>query len=57
MSCACEEAVVLTESEKIFSAGMVPLNIRDRLCRVITDAAIPEQALEALTAQGIEVIT
>ncbi len=56
MACACEEMVVLTESEKFSCVGTVPLNIREQPRRVITDAAIPERAKELLTAQGIDVL-
>ena len=55
MACACDEVVVLTESEKFSSAGTFPLNIREQPRRVITDAAIPREAREALAAQGVEV--
>ena len=55
MACACDEMVILTESEKFRSVGTVPLNIRLQPRRVITDAAIPPDVRELLTAQGIEV--
>ncbi len=55
MACACDEMIVLTESEKFSAVGTVPLNIREQPRRVITDAAIPERARETLIAQGIEV--
>lgn len=56
MACACDEMIVLTESEKFSSVGTVPLNIREQPRRVITDAAIPERARELLSAQGIDVL-
>ena len=55
MACACDEMVVLTESEKFRSVGTVPLNIREQPKRVITDAALPEQVREVLSKQGIDV--
>ncbi|MBQ9662677.1 MAG: DeoR/GlpR transcriptional regulator [Oscillospiraceae bacterium] len=56
MASACDEMVVLTESEKFSAVGTVPLNIKEQPRMVITDAACPPQALEILTAQGIQVI-
>ena len=55
MASACDEMVVLTESEKFSTVGTVPLNIREQPRMVITDAACPTKALEILTAQGIQV--
>ena len=55
MACACEELVVLTESEKFRSGGTVPLNIREQPGRVITDGALPEQTRRILREQGIDV--
>ncbi len=56
MSCACDEMVVLTESEKFASVGTVPLNVKEQPRYVITDAALPEQERDLLAAQGIKVI-
>lgn len=56
MSCACDEMVVLTESEKLVSVGTVPLNVKEQPRYVITDAALPEQERDLLAAQGIKVI-
>ena len=55
MSCACDEMVVLTESEKFQSVGTVPLNIKEQPRMVITDAAISEQIRKTLSDQGIDV--
>ena len=55
MACACDEMVVLTESEKFLTVGTVPLNIREQPRMVITDARLPKHALEVLTEQGIDV--
>ena len=56
MACACEEMVILTESEKFHSVGTVPLNISGQPRRVITDAALPDRARELLATQGIDVL-
>lgn len=56
MAWACDEMIVLTESEKFSSVGTVPLNVREQPRRVITDTAIPERARETLAAQGIDVL-
>ena len=56
MSCACDEMVVLTESEKFASVGTVPLNVKEQPRYVITDAALPERERDLLAAQGIKVI-
>lgn len=56
MACACDEMVVLTESEKFSAVGTVPLNIKTQPRLVITDAAIPTHADEILAAQGIQVM-
>ena len=57
MAGACEEMVILTESEKFSATGTVPLNIPEQPRRVITDAGIPEAAANCLRGQGIEVET
>ena len=56
MSRACERLVVLTESEKFAVTGVTPLNVPDRPKALITDAALPDAALAALTDEGVEVI-
>ncbi len=55
MAAACDEVIVLTESEKFRSVGTVPLNISDHPTEVVTDAGIPQEALAALKRQGITV--
>ena len=50
---SCDELVVLTESEKFFRAGTVPLNLRGCELRVITDARIPAEAVRGLHNQGV----
>ena len=56
MAFACDEMVVLTESEKFSTVGTVPLNIKAQPKLVITDKNIPAQAEEILAAQGIRII-
>ncbi len=57
MAKQAEAVTVLTESQKFLNQGAIPLNLKDRLCRVITDSGIPEKDRRALNAAGVEVIT
>ena len=52
MARACDEVVVLTESEKFLHAGTVPLNLKDCAIRVITDARLSPETAQGLAAQG-----
>lgn len=53
MAHACEEVVVLTESEKFAAAGTIPLNLRNTAVSVITDDKIPRDIASEVEAQGI----
>lgn len=57
MARQAEHIVVLTESEKFAHHGVVPLNLRDYPCTVITDSQIPQATVEGLKECQIEVIT
>ena len=53
MAHACDEMVILTESEKFDSAGTTPLNVKSQPRMVITDSKIRADAVEILNHQGI----
>lgn len=55
MALQCEQAIVLTESEKFASRGTVPLNLKGGVKMVITDDKIDPQAAAVLRSQGIQV--
>lgn len=55
MARACEDVVVLTESEKFATAGTIPLNLKDIPMSVITDDKIPQDIVSKVEAQGIHV--
>ena len=57
MSASAEQVVVLTESEKLQSAGTVPLNLSRCQVSVITDADIAEDVKNTLQAHNIAVTT
>ena len=57
MAHACDEAVILTESEKFDTVGTTPLNLKHQLSMVITDSQIPEEAAAALKEQGVTLCT
>ena len=56
MAHACEEMVILTESEKFQQTGTTPLNVRNQPRLVITDTGIPEDAAASIQNQGIDLI-
>lgn len=56
MACQAEHIVILTESEKFSRHGIVPLNLRDYPCTVITDSRISEEAAAELNQCRIELI-
>ena len=56
MAHACDEMIILTESEKFHTVGTIPLNVKDQPRKVITDRDIPEQAKASLTEQNIGLI-
>lgn len=56
MSCSCDEAVILTESEKFRIAGTIPLNLKARITRVITDSDIKDGIARELSVWGIKVV-
>jgi len=51
------DVVVLTESEKFSSQGIVPLNITARISTIITDDNIPDSVREDLSNQGKTILT
>lgn len=51
-----QEVVVLTESAKFESHGVVPMHLGDKVRCVITDDGISPEAKESLEASGIEVV-
>lgn len=57
MSGACDEMVVLTESEKFLSVGTIPLNAPNQPRKVITDSQINDAAAAHLQSRGIELLT
>ncbi len=54
MAQSAEQVIILTESEKFSVRGIVPLNTP--VHTVITDTAVPSEALELLREKNIEVI-
>lgn len=56
MACQAEHIVILTESEKFSRHGIVPLNLRDYPCTVITDSRISKEAAAELNQCRIELI-
>jgi DeoR/GlpR family transcriptional regulator of sugar metabolism len=57
MAAQAEKVVVLTESEKFNRHGTVPLNLKNGVSQVITDASIQPEAAEALRSAGVEITT
>jgi len=53
MSAQAEQVVILTESEKFTTHGVVPLNISDKLAAIVTDDDVPDDIKEGLEAQGV----
>lgn len=51
-----EQTIVLTESEKFSRQGVVPLNLKDRIKTVITDAEIEEAKVLELAKAGIRTV-
>ena len=56
MAHACDEMVILTESEKFSLTGTTPLNVKGQPRMVITDNGIPENAVQALRDQEISLL-
>ena len=56
MSSACEEVVILTESEKFGQSGTVPLNLKNQAVSLITDEMVSPESLQSITSQGIRLI-
>lgn len=52
-----EHVVVLTESEKFARRGVVPLNLKGVELSVITDSSIPQDMINELESQKINVLT
>lgn len=57
MACQAEHIVILTESEKFARHGIVPLNLRDYPCTVITDSQISREVIDELNQSQIELIS
>ncbi|KSV57462.1 DeoR/GlpR family DNA-binding transcription regulator [Acetivibrio ethanolgignens] len=57
MAPQAEQVIVLTESEKFAKHGIVPLNIKGKIQKVITDRHIDSGTIAELEKQGICVIT
>lgn len=55
MARQAERVLVLTESEKFFRRGVVPLNLGGKIRTVLTDGGIPPEARESLARRGVEV--
>ena len=53
MSRCCDEAVILTESEKFSANGINPMNLKCQKIMVITDSNITEEAKQELSSQNI----
>lgn len=56
MAHQAERVIVLTESEKFSASGTVPLNLKDSIQMVITDASLEESASDRLHSRGIQVL-
>ncbi|MDO5135374.1 MAG: DeoR/GlpR family DNA-binding transcription regulator [Eubacteriales bacterium] len=56
MAGQAEQVVVLTESDKFFKRGIVPLNLKTKVKTVITDEQIPVSVKADLESQNIRVI-
>lgn len=56
MALQAQEVIVLTESEKFSTAGNNPLNLKNGISCVITDADIPSQFIKTLKDKGITVV-
>ncbi len=56
MAHACDEVVVLTESEKFNTAGTVPLNLKNGSIRLITDDKLSPEIKDALKNRGINIM-
>ena len=57
MASQAEKVIVLTESEKFTRHGTVPLNLKNGVSMVITDANLQPMAVEALQGAGVEIVT
>lgn len=56
MALQAEQVIVLTESEKFYACGTVPLNLRDSIHTVITDDSLSGEISELLQSRGIQVL-
>jgi DeoR/GlpR family transcriptional regulator of sugar metabolism len=57
MSLQAERVIVLTESEKFNRHGTVPLNLKNGVSQVITDASIQPHTADALRSAGVVITT
>ena len=57
MSLQAENVIVLTESEKFFRRGTVPMNLKKNVTMVITDSNIPSTIQDELFRHGTQVLT
>lgn len=57
MAPQAEKVIVLTESEKFYKHGVVPLNLKNQIQMVITDNQVNSSIIEELKNQQITVIT
>ncbi|MCC6102723.1 MAG: DeoR/GlpR family DNA-binding transcription regulator [Atopobiaceae bacterium] len=56
MARQAEQVVVLTESEKFFVRGVVPLHVEDKISVVVTDDGIPQKAHSQLKGSGAKIV-
>ena len=56
MSRQASQVVVLTESNKFYKHGIVPLNLKDQIKILITDKQIPSSVNAELAEQGTHII-
>lgn len=56
MAQQAQEVVVLTESEKFSTNGIIPMNLPDQPRKVITDSMIPQEYIDALGKKNCEVV-
>ena len=56
MAGQASQVIVLTESSKFHKHGVVPLNLKDQIKTVITDALIPDTMKTELEGKGIHLI-
>lgn len=56
MARQADQTIILTESEKFYKQGVVPLNLKERVKMVITDAKIPQERKNELESAGVRIV-